>query len=531
MAVAHAVLWMLLAVAVSDMVERTAPFRFPLPFIQILFGVLLDLAGISMHLPFSPELFFLVFLAPLLFADAERMPRRELFALRRTIVGLAVGLVAVTVVGMGYFVDWLAPSIPVAVCCALGAVLAPTDAVAVSALAGSLGMPTRLMHLLRGEALLNDASGVMALHLAVAAAASGRFDTGQAVLSFLSLSLGGLAIGAVVGWLSAKIGSWLSSRNYEDPSGQALLSLSIPFVAFALAEQVHVSGILAAVGAGVAFNAFGLTKERDTLLRLHARGVWRTIEFTLNGLIFVLLGLELPQRLGHVPEGLNFSQVFYFPLAILGMLYLTRLVWCWVSVRLTMREVSWRILAAMSLAGVRGTVSLAAVLSLPSELPGRDAVIFLATAVILLTLFFAAVGLPLILRGLDSPPLDRFEREERAAREALLKEAERALAEEMERLREEEGDSVEFIGNRLREIYQYRLSKLADRPVDELGPGREHRLEKQLRKAALMAQRKLLYALLKRGEINDSTLTRLERELDLQQASLETPDKGVPQLH
>lgn len=526
MAVAHAVLWMLLTVALSDMIVRVAPFRLPLPFVQILLGTLLDLAGMNVHLPFSPEVFFLIFLAPLLFADAVRMPRRELFAMRRVIVGLAVGLVVVTVLGVGYYVDWLAPAIPVAVCCALGAVLAPTDAVAVSAMTGSLPMPRRLMHLLRGEALLNDASGVMALRLTVAAQASGRFDPGQATLSFLSLSLGGLALGALLGWLSGRLGSWLSARNYEDPSGQALLSLSIPFVAFALAEHGHVSGILAAVAAGVTFNAFGLTEAGDILLRLHTRGVWRTIEFTLNGLIFVLLGLELPARLGHIPEGLSFAQLFYFPLAIVGMLYLTRLVWCLVSVRLTMKKVGWRTLAAMSLAGVRGTVSLAAVLSLPIQLPGRDAVIFLATAVILLTLLFAAVGLPLVLRGLDGPFTDTFDREERAAREALLKAADQAIADEMA---EHSGETFELIGKRLREIYQYRLSELERHPADDPGP--EHKLEKRMRKAALTAQRKLLYELLKRGEINDSTLSRLEHELDLQQASLETPEKSEPQLH
>jgi Na+/H+ antiporter len=503
MAVAQAILWMLLAVALSDVFGRVSPLRIPLPFVQILLGVALELAGVSIHLDFSPEVFFLVFLAPLLFADAVRMPRRELFAMRRAILGLAVGLVGVTVLGAGYLVDWLAPTVPLAVCCALGAVLSPTDAVAVSALAGPLGMPKRLLHLLRGEALLNDASGVMALQTAILVATSGELKADQAVLKFLYMSVGGLAIGALVGAVLGEVGSWLSTREAEDPSGQVLLTLSIPFVAFALAEGAHTSGILAAVAAGVSYNAFGLNGPEDSLLRLQARGLWHTIEFTLNGLIFVLLGLELPGRLGHIPQELTLAEVWYFPPLIVLMLYVTRWIWCWVWMRSTLKSVNGRILAVMTLSGVRGAVSLAAVLSLPAAFQARDLVVFLALAVILLTLLVAALALPLVLRGLEVPDQDRDEREEAAAREALLQEAEQVL----------DSRSQDALGRRLRDLYRSRL---------------EGEPEGRLRREVLAAQRERLGALLSERKINDAVHGALEHELDLQQASLE---KGGPQLH
>ncbi|ODT65563.1 Na+/H+ antiporter [bacterium SCN 62-11] len=499
MAVAQAILWMLLAVALSDVFVRVSPLRIPLPFVQILLGVALELTGISEHLDFSPEVFFLVFLAPLLFADAVRMPRRELFAMRRAILGLAVGLVGVTVLGAGYLVDWLAPAVPLAVCCALGAVLSPTDAVAVSALAGPLGMPKRLIHLLRGEALLNDASGVMALQTAILVAGSGQLKADQAVLQFLFMSLGGLTIGALIGALMGKAGSWLSARGMEDPSGQALLTLSIPFAAFSMAEGVHASGILAAVAAGVSYNAFGLNSPNDSPLRLQSRGLWHTIEFTLNGLIFVLLGLELPGRIGHIPRGLSLAEVWYFPPLIVLMLYATRWIWCWFWMRSALKSVNARVLAAMTLSGVRGAVSLAAVLSLPAAFQARDLVVFLALAVILLTLVVAAVALPLVLRGLELPDQDRDSREEVAAREALLEEAERVL----------DAQCGGELRKRLLDLYRTRLQGEAEE-------------EERLRRSVLEAQRERLSGLLKQRKINDAVHGILEHELDLQGASLQS---------
>jgi Na+/H+ antiporter len=539
--IALSILLMLLAVALSDVLVRVAPVRLPLPFVQIGLGVLLSVLNLAERLPLSPQLFFLIFLAPLLAADGVRMPRRELAEMRASIVSLAVGLVFFTVIAIGYFVHWLIPDMPLAVACALGAVLAPTDAVAVAGLAGSLGIPRRLMHLLRGEALLNDATAVVSLRLAVGAALTGHFSAGEGLLRFLQLSLVGALVGAIVGALSGRFCSWLARRHYEDPSGQALLSVALPFISYLLAEHCQGSGILAAVATGLAFNMTGIADERESFLRLHVHGVWRMLEFTLNGLIFVLLGLELPDQLGTVPQALaqpGHAFVTY-PLLVLAALATIRLVWACLWMKLTiyrkkgkMSLKSWRLVVTAALAGVRGTVSLASVLSLPvvgrsgALFPYREAAIYLATSVTLATLVLAAVGLPVVLRDLKLPPLDDIDLEEQRARTAMLEGARDCLPAAMEQLKQQgyPEESVQAIGTKLMEIFQLRTQEQVER--GELGASQLTEVAQRLRQAVARAQQQVLLDLFRARKINNSTLAQLQEELDIQMTAAAHPRRA-----
>ncbi|MBN9415321.1 Na+/H+ antiporter [bacterium SCN 62-11] len=540
MTIALSVLCMLLAVALSDVIVRVAPFRAPLPLVQILLGWGLAELHWAERLPLSPQLFFLIFLAPLLAADGVRMPRREMAEMRAPIMSLAVGLVFVTVLGIGHFVHRLIPGMPLAVACALGAVLAPTDAVAVSGLAGNLGIPRRLMHLLRGEALLNDATAVVSLRLAVGAALTGHFSLGEGLLRFLQLSLVGALVGTLVGALSGRFCSWLARRHYEDPSGQALLSLALPFTSYLLAEHCHGSGILAAVATGLAFNVSGLVNERESFLRLHIHGVWRMLEFTLNGLIFVLLGLELPEHLGSVPPALQSGFAFVlYPLLVLGALALIRLFWAYVWMRKTFYRrkgklplKAWRLIGTAALAGVRGTVSLASVLSLPvasssgALFPYRDAAIYLATSVTLATLLLAAVGLPLILKDLKLPPLDEIDREEARARAAMLERAREVLPEAVEGLIGQgyPAEAVQTVGTKMMEVFQLRVEEQRDR--GDSGTSLLSEVAGRLRGAVAQAQQRVLLELFRQKKINNSTLAQLQEELDIQQAAAAPGRRG-----
>lgn len=541
MAITLSILLMLLAVALSDVIVRVAPFRAPLPLVQIGLGWVLAELHWAERLPLSPQLFFLIFLAPLLAADGVRMPRREMSEMRAPIMSLAVGLVFVTVLGIGYFVHWMIPGMPLAVACALGAVLAPTDAVAVSGLAGNLGIPRRLMHLLRGEALLNDATAVVSLRLAVGAALTGHFSLGEGILRFLQLSLVGALVGTVVGVLSGRFCAWLARRHYEDPSGQALLSLALPFVSYLLAEHCQGSGILAAVATGLAFNVSGLVNERESFLRLHVHGVWRMLEFTLNGLIFVLLGLELPEHLGSVPSALQDPGYGFllYPLLVLGALALIRLGWAYVWMRKTFYRgkgklplKAWRVIVTAALAGVRGTVSLASVLSLPvagssgALFPYRDAAIYLATSVTLATLVLAAVGLPLVLKNLKLPPLDEIDQEEARARAAMLERARECLPEAIERLVERgyPAETVQTVGTKMMEVFQLRLEEQKD--GGEVGSSTLTEVAGQLRGAVAQAQQQVLLELFRQKKINNSTLAQLQEELDIQQAAASPARRG-----
>lgn len=504
---------MLLTVVLSDVGGRLLPLRIPVPLIQIVLGILLARAGLFVQLPFDPDLFFLIFVAPLLFADAVRMPRRELLRLKGPIGGAAVGLVAATVLLVGLFVHWLLPSISIPMACALAAVLAPTDAVSVGALAGKLAMPSNILHILRGEALLNDASGVVALRVALAVELTGSWQPGRVLVQFLLVSLGDLLLGSVVGWLGAKLSIWLGRRQTENPTGEVLLSLVLPFSSFLGAEHLHLSGILASVASGLTFNLLGLISSHNVQRRIRLRSFWHTLEFILNGLLFLLLGLELPARLAPLRTG---PEWLVYPVLIVLALLTVRLVWA----RLCMPWSNWRELVVLTVAGVRGTVSLAAVLSVPaSGIGSRDIVVYLATAVILLSMLVAAVALPWLLKDTVGPEDDASAKEETRARLASFVGALGAIDREAKRLVAAGWTSelIELTANHLRTIYLSLIKEFESEDSDH----HASQAFRILRLAALREQREVIHAHLRQGRINDTTRARLEQELDLDQASLQ----------
>lgn len=245
-----AVLVMLIAVVISGPVTRMLPIGVPLPLVQIALGTAIA-ASFDFEVVLEPEIFFLLFITPLLFLDGWRIPKQGLFRDAATILELSVGLVIFTVLGMGYFIHWLLPTMPLPVAFALAAILSPTDPVAVSAITSRSPAPKRVMHILEGESLLNDASGLVCMRFAIAAALTGAFSLSAAVASFLWLAVGGIAIGAALSWLVNQLKSRISKRFGEETGTQILVSLLIPFGAYLLAEHLGCSGILAAVAAGV----------------------------------------------------------------------------------------------------------------------------------------------------------------------------------------------------------------------------------------------------------------------------------------
>ncbi|MGI4855465.1 MAG: Na+/H+ antiporter, partial [Janthinobacterium lividum] len=293
------VLILLLAVALSGTAARLVPFAIPLPLIQIAIGALLASPRLGLHVTFVPEVFLLLFIPPLLFADGWRMPKRELFHYRRPILMLALGLVFFTIAGLGYFIHWLVPSIPLAVSFALAAVLSPTDAVALSGIVPRGRMPLQLKHILEGEALLNDASGLVAFKFAVAAALTGTFSIWTASLSFILIAVGGIALGIALTWPF----NWLRQKiarlsEDDDPGVQIILILLLPFAAYLLAEHIGLSGILAAVAAGMAMNFTTDLGSESVATRMRGASVWAMIEMIFNGFVFILLGLQFPSIIG-----------------------------------------------------------------------------------------------------------------------------------------------------------------------------------------------------------------------------------------
>ncbi|MCW5626933.1 MAG: sodium:proton antiporter, partial [Burkholderiales bacterium] len=287
------VLAMLAAVIVSGFIVRMLPIPVPTPLVQIGLGAVIA-AFSNRGVRLDPDLFFLLFLPPLLFLDGWRIPKEGLLRDKGMILELALGLVVFTVVGMGFFIHWMIPAMPLAVAFALAAIISPTDPVAVSAITARIPIPQRAMHVLEGESLLNDASGLVCFRFAVAAALTGTFSLSDATITFFQLALGGIAVGAGLTYGFTLIKGWISRRFGEEAGSQVLLSLLLPFGAYQIAEHLGGSGILAAVAAGISMSYVERSGRALAVTRVQRAAVWDTVQFALNGVMFVLLGEQLP---------------------------------------------------------------------------------------------------------------------------------------------------------------------------------------------------------------------------------------------
>lgn len=537
------ILLLLLAVVFSDFVDRLLPWAVPRPLIQIALGGVIGLFG-TRGVTLEPDVFFLLLLPPLLFLDGWRIPPEELLKDKGTVVQLALGLVVFTVLGIGVFIHLLIPAMPLAVAMALAAVLSPTDPIAVSAIARRVPMPRRMMHILEGESLLNDASGLVCLRFAVAALLSGSFSLPRALLEFAWVAASGVAVGVGLTAALTALKNLVARRLGEDSSSQILISLLIPFGCYLLAERVQGSGILAAVAAGLTMSFVESSGQALAVTRIRRNTVWDVIQFTTNGVIFVLLGAQWRGIVEDAETTVRWTGhthpawLLVYVLAVSLGLAALRLLWVAVSLRLGRfsrgtRRVSlradWRLLAVMSLAGVRGAVTFAGVLTLPLMLPGgvpfpaRDLALLLAMGVIVVSLLGASIGLPLLLKGLDLPAdplLSERAREEAAAR---MQAAQAAIA-EIERLERQrtdvqpEADVLVAAAARVVALYRARIDSRAGDAASVALAEQGEVIERRLRLAGLQAERKHLFAELRARRLGSETARKLIRELDLLEA-------------
>jgi CPA1 family monovalent cation:H+ antiporter len=532
----------LAAVVVSGALARAT--RIALPLVQILLGAAIALSPLKTVI-LDPELFFVLFLPPLLFLDGWRIPKRDLFRDKVIIIELALGLVVLTVVGLGFLIHWMVPAMPLPVACALGPLNSPTQTIARTAGGARAPIPKRMMHILEGESLLNDASGLVCMRFAVAATLTGAFSLGEAVAAFFWVALGGLSVGVATAWIVTKIKAWTTRRLGEDTGAQILISLLIPFAAYLLAERFHWSGILAAVGAGVTMS-FAETSQALAVTRVRRTAVWDTVQLAANGAIFVLLGEQMPTILAGATETVRLTghaQPWWlgvYVLVIVCALAALRFAWVWTSLRLNWfraqrrgerrPKTSKRLVLAMSLAGVRGAITLAGILTLPLALndgtpfPARDLAIFLAAGVIVVTLVGATFALPPILRGLELPPQPEIQAREEAVRLAAAEAAIRAVEAAQHELAEGRPDADLYAdaAGRVMELYRHRID---GRALDEESAALRRRgeeIERRLRIAGLRAERNAIIAATRAGDLPEDALRRLTREIDLLEARYST---------
>lgn len=533
---------MLLVVGGTRLTAQFLPV--PLPIIQILSGALLAIPSLGLHVRLDPELFLLLFIPPLLFVDGWRMPKGELRRLRTPILLLAFALVLFTVLVAGWLIHLLLADVPLAVAFALAAVLSPTDAVAVSAITRNR-LPRTLANILQGEALMNDASGLVTFKFAVAAALTGVFSLADAGMRFVWVALGGLLVGVVLGYTLGRVRAWMIACGWEDPAPHVMFMLLLPFAAYVLAEHLGVSGILSAVAAGMLQSRLDLL-PRQTTTRLLNRSVWHLLEFTFNGLIFLLLGLQLPDIVKAAAGGesghlwLIAVQLAFYVVAIFLILLLLRFLWMYGYWRISTALRHWRglpsavdgqssvrLAALLSLAGVRGAVTLAGVLSLPllangEPFPERDLLIFIAAGVILLSLLTASIGLPLLLAGLPADNEEARQNELRQHRAQTVEAAIRALEVQTEEVSTDAEGMALAAEVKAKIMAEYRQQLEQESSVEARARMRQmDALEQHLRLEALRAQRLELYRLRREHRVDDDLLGEILRDLDISEARLQ----------
>ncbi|MFF6774950.1 Na+/H+ antiporter [Streptomyces sp. NPDC012637] len=427
----------------------------PAPVLMTLVGIVLAFLPFVPNVDIPPEFILPLVLPPLLYASVQRTSWRQFAANRRPIFLLAVALVFVTTAAVGAVADALVPGIPLAAALALGALVAPPDPVAATAVAGSLGLPRRLVSILEGEGLFNDVTAIVLYHVAITAVVSGRFSWPEALGELVLSAVVAVAVGLALGWAANKLMGFLG-----DATLQTGLTLLVPFVSYVLAEELHGSGVLAVLLTAL-FLAEHAADADDVMGRLAGQTFWEVVDTLVTGIAFGLIGLELVHVFG-VAEGRG-AQMLGWGLAVVGVVVGVRLLWLlpatWLAQRMHDRRdvaeeipMSWRETVVMWWSGMRGVASVALALAIPlrtddgSPFPGRDELVFIAFCVIIATLVVQGLTLPWLVRTLgvkaDTDAERAFERDLaiRAAKAAKhrLKEIE-----ELEELPEEVAERLQ----------------------------------------------------------------------------------------
>ncbi len=488
------------------------------PILVVIGGLVLGFVPGVPEIELEPDLVFLVILPPILFGAGYSTPIRDFHANARSIGLLAIGLVLFTTVVVGLVAHALVPSMGVAAAFALGAIVAPPDAVAATSIFRRIGVPSQVVTILEGESLINDASALIAFRFAIAAAATGVFSLADASIAFVYVGVGGVLLGIVVGRLITF--AW---QRTNDPTLEIMVSLLAPFAAYLPAEAIGVSGVLAVVVAGLIAGR-GAARSLSPDARLAGRSVWGIVNFSINGIAFVLIGLQLPSIVENLAPR-SPLELIGLGVAISLTVIAARIAWVFpatylpriVSAGLREREPSLgkATVFVVSWAGMRGAVTLGAALALPLDptaFPERDLMIFLAFCVILATLVGQGLTLPWLVRHLGVVESLGPDREEQHARLSAVEAAMARLTE----LASEYPDHLELV-EQLRARYDHEAGHIWPRSGDERDDAQQEEIDHlEIRAAVVAAQREAVIILRDDGVISDDALRRIERDLDLE---------------
>jgi CPA1 family monovalent cation:H+ antiporter len=481
-------------------------------------GALAFLPGLP-EISLDPELALVLFLPPLLMDGAYYTAFGRFRRHLPGILSLAVGTVLFTTLVVGLVVHLLVPALPWAACFALGAIVSPPDAVAARSVLQRVVLPRRLQALLEGESLLNDATGLVLFRFAVAATLSGTFDGSAAVGSFLLLALGGIAVGVAVG------SAWVAvMRRMTDETLIVATATLLCWAAYLAGEWLHVSGVLATVTAGIIFG-WQQHVVLPARVRMQGAAFWRTLVFSLEAVVFILIGFSLRGVLDRVGFQALLTDMAGPVLAILLAVLLARFLWVFAGDAALAalnrfgfrraRPLGWRQAGILSWAGMRGVVTIAVALTLPARMPGRDLMLVSAFAIILVTVIAQGSSLGWLIRRLhpadDDPPAPM----DLPASEAAIARAKAASAE-----RDAFAADGTLLHPQLLETYRSRAAATeryagdADAFMENIRPHFDLMLK------AIAAGRAELIRLHRKGQIEDETLHDLERDLDLEELGI-----------
>jgi Na+/H+ antiporter len=525
---------LLLLVFVVGLAALAKRLQTPYPIVLVIGGLVLSFFPHVPRIQLSPDIIFLVILPPLLFSAAAVTSWRDFRYNLVSISMLALGLVGFTVWGVAAATRWLLPGFTWQLGQVLGAVVCTTDAIAATAISRRLGLPQRLVTIIEGESMVNDASGLLALQFATARIMTGHVPApGERFVTFFYLVASGIVIGLLLGKLVR-----IAAQRIDDAPIEITISVIAPYLVYLAAESVHSSGVLATVVCGL---YLGRTSSIffSTRARLQSSAVWETLTFVLNGIVFILIGLQLPYILAEIPS-LSLGRLVVKGLLLSAIVIALRVIWVypggwtanWIRTRLLHQpepRPSPQALFIAGWTGMRGVVALAAALSLPAALkdgspfPQRNVIIFLTFCVIFVTLVLQGLTLPSLIRVLGLAGAGGRDPEEDEARRAMI---EAALA----YLRQtRESDRPEFgpVYDDLIRMQQGRLTVLqGDTPEDEDYGVHNYQRFRELSVTVLGLQRAAILQLRNEDKINDEVMRRLETELDLIEARNSSLDRG-----
>lgn len=505
----------------------------PYPIVLVVAGLLLGFVPGIPKVTLNPEIVFLVVLPPLLYAAAWVTPWREFKFNLVSICMLAFGLVGFTVVGVAQTSRWVFAGFDLRLGFVLGAVVATTDAIAATSIAKRIGLPQRIVDILEGESLINDATGLLALEFAIAMVVEGHSPTiTQGIFRLAYLTIAGL----LLGYLVARVAEWFE-RKIDDGPIEIILSILIPYGTYLAAEAIRASGVLAVVACGL-YMSNKSSHFFSPSVRVQVWAVWDAFTFILNGLVFVLIGLQLPFVLSGIRE-YSLEQLILYGALFSTVVILLRLIWMFpgatignvVRRKLLHQDVaapSARQIFVIGWTGMRGVVALAAAISLPEKLanggdfPQRNLIIFLTFSVILVTLVLQGLTLPPLIRALGLAGGTGRDTEEDDARRQMIAAALQRLRSERERDSEQFHDVYEEIEER----YRHRLGALQDHgsESDHQESAAHVARYKDVLQQLMRIERHTAVSLRNQGRLNDEVLRRIEHELDLSEMRLALMD-------